>query len=804
MTAKGIGSLLVLGTILALATFYFPGDASSAGGTTERVSVDSSGNEGDDHSGWGGEGRPGISGDGRFVAFFSEATNLVLNDGNEAGDVFVHDRETGTTERVSVDSSGNEGNDHSYGQAISGDGRFVAFSSWATNLVPDDTNTYCDNDYDGNYDENCRDVFVHDRETGITERVSVDTSGNEGNGESWEPAISADGRFVAFSSAATNLVPGDINGFSDVFVHDRVTRVTERVGVWGEAPDITGNGRFVAFLSHATLVPEDTNGVRDVYVHDRLTGAYEIVSVSSTGDPANAQSWYPSITGDGRFVAFSGGATNLVPHDPNGSDADVFVHDQLSGITERISWQSPEDEEDTAAAQPSMTGDGHVVAFIGICRYQCGGGQIVVRDLQTGATEVASVANNGDWGDAPSFHPSISSNGRFVAFSSQAFNLVPDDYNDKVDVFVHDRAGGGPTPTPTPTPEPETLTYIATGDSIPSGVDLGTDCDHDPHPDPSDCRANPTAAYPQYLADRILAAGISTDVDLQNIACSGATTDEYKNGVRCAASQGKSQLDYVTTSEVAPELITVTISANDYALTGLYGKCLEPSLKSGRLDFLRKAAACSKQLVQNQDSKKNPNSLTHIGENLDSILRNLRLTYPNAIIAVTTYYNPAPEEVDNFACWANPTCRYYFLDPINEILSSTDSLFLHLNAEIIETTIPHFAASGGKVRLVDAVDDEFDGHCGFFFGATITGKVKGISQSITVNLGCDSSASWIAPRDETSGSGNIKKGPIEVTYNFQAGVHPNMVGQQCIANMIWEEIKGQMGSSDPPDSTPCS
>jgi Tol biopolymer transport system component len=165
--------------------------------------VDSSGAEGDSSS-----SEPSISADGQIVAFYSDATNLVASDANGAFDVFVHDRVTGITERVSLDSSGAEGNDPSYSPSISADGQVVAFYGLATNLVAGDTNA-------------SEDAFVHDRVTGITERVSVDSSGVEGNDFSRYPSISADGRVVTFWGLADNLVAGDTNQVLDVFVHER-------------------------------------------------------------------------------------------------------------------------------------------------------------------------------------------------------------------------------------------------------------------------------------------------------------------------------------------------------------------------------------------------------------------------------------------------------------------------------------------------------------------------------------------------------------------------------------------------------
>src|SRR5207249_1268748 len=211
--------------------------------------------------------------------------------------------------------------------ALSADGRFVAFGSDATNLVAGDTN-------------GTTDVFVHDRQTGTTERVSVASGGGtQGNGKSGGffafPALSADGRFVAFQSDATNLVAGDTNGTTDVFVHDRQTATTERVSVNGfsAGPALSADGRFVAFHSTGSnLVAGDTNGATDVFVHDRQTGTTERVSGASDGTQGNDASAGPALSADGRLVAFHSSATNLVAGDANRA-YDVFVHDRAVSTT---------------------------------------------------------------------------------------------------------------------------------------------------------------------------------------------------------------------------------------------------------------------------------------------------------------------------------------------------------------------------------------------------------------------------------------------------------------------------------------
>lgn len=300
-------------------------------GMTECVSVDSIGRTGNDDSYSGW-----LSADGRFVTFTSGASNLVLGDTNGTYDAFLRDRITGTTERLSVNAQGVQGNNMMAEGPITPDGRYVLLAGFATNLVPI-----------GNH--GAPQVFLRDRTSGTIEPASVDSNGNFGNYESGGPSISDDGRFVAFVSAATSLVVPDASGQDpDVFVHDRQTGVTERASVnsnGGQAngsqgnngAQISGNGRYVAFMHDATnLVPGDTNDLPDVFVHDRLTGTTERVSVDSGGVQGNGECMIPSITADGRYVSFSSGADNLVPGDTNG-EWDIFVHDRQTGTTEQVS-----------------------------------------------------------------------------------------------------------------------------------------------------------------------------------------------------------------------------------------------------------------------------------------------------------------------------------------------------------------------------------------------------------------------------------------------------------------------------------
>lgn len=358
-----------------------------ATGTTTRVSVGAGGAEADGQS-----QRPTMSADGRYVAFWSDATNLVPGDTNGVSDAFVHDRVEGVTRRVSVATDGTEGNGASARPIISGDGSAVAFESAARNLLPpallnrpSDTNRV-------------RDIFVHDLESATTTRVSVASDGAQGMGDSVRPAISGDGQLVAFHTDAV-LEPGDTNTARDVYLHDRSSGATVRVsrstsGAEGDAgsfsPALSTEGRLVAFWSNASnFVDNDTNGTGDIFVHDRTTGVTERVSTSSDGIEADANSSDPAISSDGRYVTYWSLATNLVPGDRNGL-RDIFLHDREDGTTTRV-----------------------------------------------------SVASDGTEGDADSFSPNVTTGG-VVAFDSEATTLVPGDTNKGSDIFLHTPDVAGP------------------------------------------------------------------------------------------------------------------------------------------------------------------------------------------------------------------------------------------------------------------------------------------------------------------------------------------------------------------------
>ena len=291
---------------------------------------------------------------------------------------------------------------------------------------------------------------------GDTIRVSLSTAGGEGNGESFDPAVSSDGRYVAFASDATNLVSGDTNGARDVFLHDTRTGETSRISVStagdegdgdSDLPAISSDGLFIVFESEAAnLVADDTNGTKDIFLYDVINGTTRRVSVSSAGLESNDGSGDPEISGDGRFIAFVSGASNLVSGDSNGF-SDIFLHDTQTGGTVRVSVDSAGLEGDDVSVRPDLSVDGRYIVFQSAASNLVMGDtnnerDIFFHDVQTQSTSRVSLASDGGEGDGFSNHPVISADGQFVVFASQATNLVPDDMNDLVDVFLHDTNTG--------------------------------------------------------------------------------------------------------------------------------------------------------------------------------------------------------------------------------------------------------------------------------------------------------------------------------------------------------------------------
>jgi Tol biopolymer transport system component len=439
-------TLSATAVVAALALAQLPVQAYERPGRTERVSIASDGTEG--YEDVPPYAVPAISADGRFVAFASRASTLVAGDTNSAYDIFVHDRVTRITERVSVGPGGVQANGASQWPSLSADGRCVAFHSGAANFVAGATGVQ---------------IYVRDRVAGVTELVSVADDGTPGNDDSFAsygPAISGDGRFVVFASKATNFASSDSNATLDVFIRDRVALTTRRIsstpgGAAGDHsslfPTISADGGTVAFTSDCTDLTGslDTNPGYDNYVWTRATGLIERVSETYDGTPANGGSGNtPVLSADGRFVAFYSLASNLVPADAN-EIPDLFVRDRATGITERISVTSDGAE---AAANgflypyaPAISADGRYVAYSSasanvVPNDTNGKYDMLVHDRSSLTTERVSVAAilgqpNGD----SYYTPALSADGHLVAFWSRAANLITNDTNGGQDVFVRDR-----------------------------------------------------------------------------------------------------------------------------------------------------------------------------------------------------------------------------------------------------------------------------------------------------------------------------------------------------------------------------
>lgn len=387
-----------------------------------------------------------IAAQGRFVVFTTEATNLVEGDTNGVSDVLLYDREgNGVLERVSLGEAGVQGNGPSESAHVSADGRFVVFESMASNLVPGDTNGMAD-------------VFVRDRQSGTTERVSVASSGAQALGcpdlGNVMPDISADGRFVAWDSDCSSLVAEDTNGSFDAYVRDRANNTTVRVSVKADGGQATGStgvgmmavlssdGRYVAFLSGASdLVAHDTNGQLDVYLRDLQAGTTELVSLASDGGQAIDGPAFDSlaVSTDGRFVSFLTRATNLFPDDTNDAD-DYVLRDRTAQTTEPLTLSATGSLATTRAGRAAMSSDARFFAFQSadpLTGQPTGGtDQTFLRDRVAQTLTLVS-APAGVTPDRAANYPAVAADGKVVAFESAATNLVsPIVTNGKHNVFV--------------------------------------------------------------------------------------------------------------------------------------------------------------------------------------------------------------------------------------------------------------------------------------------------------------------------------------------------------------------------------
>jgi Tol biopolymer transport system component len=416
-----------------------------------RESVSTSGAQAND-----GSAAPSVTFDGRFVVFFSDATNLIAGPHNGKRQIYLRDRFTNTTTVVSVANSGELGDGDSAWAAISQSGAVVAFESVATNLSGIDANEL-------------RDIYVRDLSKGVTERLTVAADGSETDGNSYHPSASFDGRYIVFHSDATNLVAGDVNLCSDVFIRDRVAGVTQRVstnafGVAGNGPSrhatVSADGAIVVFESDATnLDSSDTNGATDIFVKNMVTGSVKRITNNASGAAAAGHSADARLTPDGRFVVFTSDATDLKvanagnPSNPAGRRL-VYVADLFSGLIERASSTVSGGVPDANCYIPDISADGRFITYSSpssliVAGDANGREDAFVYDRQLKQSVRVSLAADGTQIDGFADFTTISGDGTFVAFMSDATNLMPSDYLGEVQIYGFDfKMGAPPAPLP--------------------------------------------------------------------------------------------------------------------------------------------------------------------------------------------------------------------------------------------------------------------------------------------------------------------------------------------------------------------
>lgn len=381
---------------------------------------------------------PSITADGSKVAFRSTADNLVPGDTNGVEDVFIKDIETGAIIMASTTENGEPAKGGSQEPTISGDGSYITFISNATNLTP-------------GVSGGSLQVFVKNLQTGEVKLASANGQGEEGDGASEKTVISADGRFVAFSSNAANLVPGDTNGTLDVFLRDNETGSLTLVSASPEGqpgngpsgynygPSISADGRYVAFGSGAAnLLPSDTDDVQDIFVKDTQSGGLELASVTQEGVKGNDLSLGPTISADGSRVLFRTFATNLSAVQGE-RRSDVYLKDLNNGSLTLVSTDGEGQRIDKGGYDPAIAGDGMSAAFVvntttlGI---PVALDNVYRKDFNDGSLDLVSADDSGTPGNGGSISPSLSADGLSIAFESQATNLTGSGDSDIYNIFL--------------------------------------------------------------------------------------------------------------------------------------------------------------------------------------------------------------------------------------------------------------------------------------------------------------------------------------------------------------------------------
>lgn len=397
-----------------------------------------------------------LSADGRYVVFVSESTGFVPNDTNMVRDLFLYDTQTCQYERVSDALDGTQANGMVETFAISSDARYIAFTTWATNLIPGDTVN------------NALNVYVRDRQLGTLIRIRA-YDGSEPLSSLEYPSMSADGRYIAFQSAAWNLIPGDTNERQDIFVYDRQTNSLERIwegydgqqsNGFSEKPRIAAEGRYVVFASNATnwVSGEPIDTQYDLYRYDRQSGVVQRVNVAANGSLVASPSQHVRPSGDGEYILFGAQSNGMFNPPINDLQVRIIRRDMVAAQNQLVSQTSDGIPTNASSFVNYLSPNGRWALYsTESAQFHSGdtngAWDVIVRDMQTGTSRLVSMTAGGIVGNADSFDGVISADGRYVTFFSDASNLVPGDTNNKTDVFLVDlnQLPIPPTSTPTPT-----------------------------------------------------------------------------------------------------------------------------------------------------------------------------------------------------------------------------------------------------------------------------------------------------------------------------------------------------------------